>query len=39
MNRPTNRWLHWQLLGLVAFVYALSFFLPAARVPLRMGLQ
>jgi|SRR5579875_1864055 len=36
MNGPGNRWVHWQLLALVAGVYALSFFLPAARVPIRM---
>ena len=36
MNGPSNRWVHWQLLALAAGVYALSFFLPAARVPVRI---
>jgi hypothetical protein len=36
MNGPSNRWVPWQLLALVVGVYALSFFLPAARVPVRI---
>jgi len=37
MEPPSNKWLHWQLVGLVAVIYALSFILPAALVPLRLG--
>jgi len=37
MNPVKKSWLNWQLLALIAAVYALSFFLPAVSIPLRMG--
>jgi hypothetical protein len=37
MNGPSDRWVHWQVLAFVAGVYGLSFLLPAARIPVRMG--
>ena len=37
MNSTQKSWLHWQLLALIAGVYALSFFLPAVSIPMRLG--
>jgi hypothetical protein len=37
MNDTNAKYLRWQLAGLIVFVYAISFFLPAVAIPGRMG--